>query len=83
MANRHYYAGHSYMGVNFTFDSPCWTAYAFDTKSERDQYVEDNEYRDGNRVTEIIDRKIAYKIAGVNTYNLPHICKDDNRLEAY
>lgn len=83
MTNKHYYAGHSYMGIKYTYDSPCWTAYTFDSKKERDQFVENGEYNDqGNRVAEVIDRKTAYKIAGIGKYFRANIRRDDNRLEA-
>ena len=79
---KHYYAGHSYMGTNFTYDSPCWVAYRFDSKQERDKFVNANEYNEqGNRVTEAITQKIAYAIAGIKTNYKPEI-DYDNRLMA-
>lgn len=53
--NRKFYAGHSYMGVNFTYDSPCWIAYAFQSKRDRDQWLSEHEYSpEGNLVAEPI-----------------------------
>lgn len=79
---RHYYAGKSYMGTNYSYDSACWTAYAFDSKVERDTWLAEHEYKDGNRVAEVIDRATAHKIAGVTKYYTAHISNQDNRLEA-
>ncbi len=61
---RYFYAAHSYMGMNYTYDSPCWKAYRFEKKAERDAWVDKNEYKDGNRVAESVTLKIAYKIIG-------------------
>lgn len=63
--NKHYYAAHSYMGLNFTYDSPCWMVYMFDTKAERDQWVKDNEYSQdtGNYVAQAVDLDTARQIA--------------------
>lgn len=61
----HYYAAHSYMGLNYTYDSPCWMVYAFDTPQGRDHWVEKNEYNQdtGNLVAQAVYAKEAYKIA--------------------
>lgn len=37
--HKHFYAAHSYMGLNYTYDSSCWTLYAFDSKTERDTRI--------------------------------------------
>lgn len=76
--SKKWYAGHSYMGVDFTYDSPCWTAYVFDSKAERDQWVHDNAYNDrGNLVAESISRAVAYKIAGLGgKYSYPAVERD-------
>ena len=64
-SKRRYYGAYSYMGVNFTYDSPCWTAYGFDSKAERDAWVADGEYNDqSNRVKTAISRKEAQTMAG-------------------
>lgn len=83
VTKRHYYAGYSYMGINFTYDSPCWESFAFDSKKERDNWVNENRYNDqGNIVAEAITRRVAFKIAGLNSkYIIPGI--DNNRLVAY
>ena len=62
--NRHYYGAYSYMGVNYTFDSPCWTAYQFNSKTERDAWVASGGYQDGNRVKTAIKRADVDKIIG-------------------
>lgn len=61
--NRYYYAAHSYMGINFTYDSPCWTVHVFNSKRDRDEWVSENDYDQGNVVSEAITAKTAYKIA--------------------
>jgi len=63
--NKHFYAGHNSYGVNISYNSLGWSAYAFDTKAERDEWVNSNEFLDGKCVAETIDSKMAYKIAGV------------------
>ena len=61
-----WYAGYSYMGINFTYDSPCWRVAVFRSKKERDKWVERNRYSQdtGNIVAEVITAKTAMKIAG-------------------
>jgi len=78
---KNYYAGHSYMGIDMSYDSDCWSVYMFETKTERDKWVWDNRYSDqGNIVSEAISRKVAYKITGLNNkYKKPKI-EDCNRL---
>lgn len=61
--HRHYYAAHSYMGLNYTYDSPCWSLYAFDSAAERDAWLADNEYSNGNLVAEAVTVKTARKIS--------------------
>lgn len=68
--NRYFYAGQSYMGTNFSYDSPCWKAYRFESKKARDEFVSKNEYKDGNRVTEEITQKTAMKIIGFKRSSL-------------
>lgn len=38
--HKHFYAASSYMGLNYTWDSPCWTLTAYDTAKERDAAVD-------------------------------------------
>ena len=61
-----YYVGHSYMGTNFTYDSPCWCVYGFNSQQERDKWLETGYYNQdtGNIVAEAITRKDAEKILG-------------------
>lgn len=62
--SKQYYAAHSYMGLNFTYDSPCWKVYIFDTAKERDQWVETHEYNGQNYVAMAVSLKTAKKIIG-------------------
>ncbi len=72
--HKHYYAAHSYMGLNYTYDSPCWTLYAFDSAAERDAWVEDNEYSQdtGNYVAEPVTSETARKICPWLRKHTPH-----------
>ena len=58
-----YYAAHSNMGLSYTYDSPCWMVHAFTSKSERDNWVKENKYDNGNLVAEAVDGQTARKIA--------------------
>jgi len=58
------------MGVNFTFDSPCWLVFMFDSKKERDVWVKEHEYVDGNIKAIAITQKVAYQILGVTPAKL-------------
>lgn len=60
--HRHFYAAHSYMGINYTYDSPCWSLYAFDSAGERDDWLKENKYSNGNLVAEAVDISTARKI---------------------
>ena len=53
--HRHYYVASSYMGLNYTYDSPCWTLTAYDTIAEARANS-----RDQN--SEIVSRATAIKI---------------------
>ena len=62
--HNHHYVAHSYMGLNYTYDSPCWIVYAFHSITERQLWIADCEYNDqGNKVAEIISKKEACKIS--------------------
>lgn len=61
--NRSYYAAHSYMGINYTYDSPCWQVYVFADRRTRDEWVAKNEYNNGNLVAQTVTRREAEKIA--------------------
>jgi len=53
------------MGLGYTYDSPCWEVRAFDSKQERDEYVDECGYNQdtGNYVAEACTRKVAEEIA--------------------
>lgn len=72
-----YYLGHSYMGINYTYDSPCWEVYGFGSKKERDAGVESNPTQ--NRA---ITRPVAYKILGMGK-NYRVLNDPDGRLFKY
>jgi hypothetical protein len=77
-----FYAGKSYMGTNYTYDSECWSAYVFDNKTERDEWVKNNEWDQNTSqyVAEAITRKAAYQIAGINSkYKIP-VVEEEKRL---
>lgn len=80
---RHYYAGHSYMGVCMTFDSSCWTAYVFDTEQERDAWVAAHEYGNGNIVAQAIEARIARKIAGITQWQEACVDEHDQLVGGY
>ena len=82
---RMYYAGKSRMGIDYEYTCPCWTAYGFSTKKERDEFVEKNEYRNGNRVMEAITRKAMLKIIGYKAHTSIEIGADpdDPAMYAY
>jgi hypothetical protein len=65
--NKQYYAGLYSYGSNYSYHGGGWTAYAFDTRAERDQWLEENGYWDGKQVAEAITARDAYKIAGVSS----------------
>lgn len=67
---RMYYAGHSYMGLNMTYDSSCWEVFGFDTKKERDAWVEEHEYsiQASQYVAAAITHKIAMRILKPGKY---------------
>jgi len=78
---RKFYAGKSYMGTNYEYEAECWSAYAFDSKAERDEWVEKNEWDQNTSqyVAETITRTVAYKIAGIDSkYKTPVV--EENRL---
>jgi hypothetical protein len=63
----HHYAIYSYMGLGYTLDSPCWSAYAFETRGQRDAWVDANEHDGCNYVARSASRREAYKVAGINS----------------
>ena len=81
--NKKYYAGHSYLGTNFSYDASCWTVYAFNSSAERNTWIDRCEYNNqGNLVAEVISRKIAYKITGLTNKNKAAVIDGNNRLMA-
>lgn len=56
---RHYYGAYSYMGTGYEFSAPCWEAYDFRTKKERDEWVKENP-----SCKVAISRKAVKKIVG-------------------
>ena len=62
---RNYYAGLNGYGIGITFTSNGWTAYRFDSKTERDAWVEAHQLsREGNIITQAITYKDALAITG-------------------
>lgn len=51
------------MGLNYTYDSPCWKIYEFEGKQEMEKYLDHHEYKDGKFVAQQVTKKIAMKIA--------------------
>lgn len=60
---KHFYAAHSSMGLNFTYDSPCWFVYAFNSAQERDTWLAKNQYDGQKYVAKAVERSEAIKIA--------------------
>lgn len=76
---RHYYAAYSYMGLNYTYDSPCWEVYVFDSLAERAEWLANHEYNGSNHVAEEVSLAIARKIAPeLRTKDLD-ACREDDR----
>jgi hypothetical protein len=50
------------MGLNFTYDSPCWSVYRFDSQKERELWMKDHEYCDNKWVAQVATRKEAEKV---------------------
>jgi hypothetical protein len=63
MSEKYFFAAHSNMGLGYTYDSPCWLVYAFGTKQERDAWVSNHEYENGNLVAKTVTKREAIKIA--------------------
>lgn len=61
--NKYCYAAESYMGLNYTYDSPCWSLYAFPSRDARERWLRRHSYNDqGNLVAEGVSRRVALKI---------------------
>lgn len=71
--HKHYYAAHSYMGLNYTYDSPCWSLFCFDSVSERDAWLKSHEYNEqGNLVAEAVNIETVRKICPWLKIHNPH-----------
>lgn len=57
------------MDTSFSYDSPSWTAFEFDTRAERDAFVSKHDK------TERITKRSMLKIVGTTQYKI------DNRIE--
>lgn len=81
---KNYYAGKNDYGVNFTFNSNDWAAYVFDSKADRDAWV-DAHYLSRNGGSNIVAQAITYKdalaITGA-TKNYPMV-KAEPELQHY
>ena len=62
---RFFFAAHSYMGLDYTYDSSCWLVYVFNNKKDRNNWVAKNEYNQesGNYVAMSVNARTACKIA--------------------
>lgn len=67
------------MGINYTYDSPCWSLYAFDSAADREAWLAENEYSNGNLVAEAVSVDVARKICPWLRKNNPH----DNQTGYY
>ena len=67
MRTRHFYVAVNPFGLELSFDSPgCWLVLRFDSKKERNLYLEENSY-DGNQyVAMALKAKNLYKIFGLD-----------------
>jgi len=65
-----YYGGYNPYGTNFTYfrtfdsDVVAWSVAVFANKSDRNKWVNDDDYPQGNPTREVITRNIARKIMG-------------------
>jgi hypothetical protein len=65
-----YYAGYNPYGTNFTYfrtfdsDVVAWSVAVFSSKSNRDQWVDEDDYPNGNPTREVITRDIVRRIMG-------------------
>jgi len=70
MTHKHYYLAQSYMGLNYTWDSPCWTLTAYDSKEERDAAADADQNSMG------ISRRVACKLSPWLRDHSPHDRQD-------
>jgi len=60
--SRQFYAAYNSYGTNFTYESDGWSVHVFDSKANRDAWVDADEYPNGNPTRETVDLKTAKKI---------------------
>ena len=67
MTNRTFYAQYCPYGINVSYDSMDGGAYAFfafDTKAERDAWVDTHEFKGSNYVASAVTRRVVEKVMG-------------------
>jgi hypothetical protein len=61
---KHWYAAANNFGINYAYDSKGWEVFVFESKADRDRWVDEDEYPNGNPTREAISRDTARKIVG-------------------
>lgn len=67
MTNRTFYAQYCPYGINVSYDSMGGNAYefyAFDTKAERDAWVDTHEFNGSNYVASAVTRRVVERVMG-------------------
>ena len=67
MANRTFYAQYCPYGLHVSYQSlggGAYAFYAFDTKAERDAWVDTHEFKEGNYVASAVTRRVVEKVMG-------------------
>ena len=67
MTNRTFYAQYCPYGINVSYDSMGGNAYefyAFDTKAERDTWVDTHEFNGSNYVASAVTRRVVERVMG-------------------
>ena len=64
MANRTFYAQYCPYGINVSYDSNAYEFYAFDTKEERDTWVDTHEFNGSNYVASSVTRRVVERVMG-------------------
>lgn len=70
--SRKWYAADNSYGTNFTYDSDGWCVNVFDSKAERDAWVEADTYPNGNPTREVVTAKQARKIRREEDWYIHH-----------
>jgi hypothetical protein len=65
---RKFYAGSNNYGTSFTYESDGWSVHMFESKSERDAWVDADRYPNGNPTRETIDLLTAKRIQPDRSY---------------